>query len=127
VGTFAAGTSRGFSNEVQSIASSWELAVVFAARSANHCGTAQFNNAFVAAAIVQPQAVIRRAQYMYAATTNTRLGLPAGTTVVQFEVTVDPVAGLSQCAVRTYFTGGQPLVTGLGVADDLQSLMIFAD
>ena len=29
--------------------------------------------------------------------------------------------------MRTYFTGGQPLVRGLGVADDLQSLMIFAD
>jgi len=27
----------------------------------------------------------------------------------------------------TYFTRGQPLVTGLGVADDLRSLMIYAD
>ena len=88
MGTFAAGTSRGFSNEVQSIASSWELAVVFAARSANHCGTAQFNNAFVAAAIIRRIVAMCRANL---------------------------------------FHRGPALVTGLGVADDLQSLMIFAD
>jgi len=69
--------------------------------------------------------MIRHGQYIYASTTNTQLGSPSGTTVVQFKVTVDPVSGLSQYRFRGYITGLPP-VTGLGVADDLQSLMIYS-
>jgi len=45
---------------------------------------------------------------------------------VQFKVTVDPVSGLSQYRIRGYVTG-LPSVTGLGVADDLKSVMVYAD
>ena len=92
-----------------------KLAAVFNARSANHCGTAQFNAAFGQAGITLPQAMIRHGQYMYA---------PTGGTVVQFKVTVDPVSGLSQYRFRTYATG-LTFVSGLGVADDLQSLIVY--
>ena len=47
--------------------------------------------------------------------------------VVQLKVTVDPVSGLSQYASRTYVTRLSGFGTGLGVADDLQSLMVFTD
>jgi hypothetical protein len=94
-----------------------KLAVVFGAHSANHCGNAQPNSGFLAAAVTQPKANIRHGQYMYAST--------AANTVVQFKVTVDPVSGLSQYRFRTYVTGGN--VTGLGVTDDLGSLMVFSD
>jgi hypothetical protein len=94
-----------------------KLAVVFGAHSANHCGNAQPNSGFLAASVAQPKANIRHGQYMYAST--------AANTVVQFKVTVDPVSGLSQYRFRTYVTGGN--ITGLGVADDLGSLMVFTD
>ena len=103
-----------------------KLAVVFNARSANHCGNAQFNSGFLAASISQPAAIIRHGQYMYASTTATFVGQPPGNTVVQFKVTVDPVSGLSQYRIRGYVTG-LPSVTGLGVADDLKSVMVYAD
>ena len=48
-----------------------------------------------------------------------------GGTVLQFKVTVDPVSRLSQYVSRTYALGLPLLATGLGVADDLQSLMAF--
>jgi len=44
--------------------------------------------------------------------------------VVQFKVTVDPVSGLSQYRFRSYATGFSS-VAGLGVADDLNSLMVY--
>ena len=73
--------------------------------------------------IHQTQAIISHGSYMYAG--------PLAGTVVQFKVTVDPVSGLSQYAFRTYVTGLAPvagtLTTGLGVADDLKSLMVFTD
>ena len=52
---------------------------------------------------------------------------PTGNRVVQFKVTIDPVSGLSKYASRTYVSGLSSVVTGLGVADDLGSLMVFTD
>jgi hypothetical protein len=94
-----------------------KLQAVFNAHSANHCGQAQANIGFMQALIAQPQAIISHGSYMYA---------PTGGRVVQFKVTVDPVSGLSQYLFRTYVSGLAP-VTGLGVADDLQSLIVFTD
>ncbi len=51
---------------------------------------------------------------------------PLGGTVDQFKMTVDPFSGLTNYQFRTYLTGIS-LTTGLGVADDLQSLMVFTD
>jgi hypothetical protein len=90
----------------------------FAAKSSNHCGNAQPNGGFTAALITQPQAIIAHNSYMYSG--------PLGGTIIQFKVTTDPISGLSQYAFRTYAVGFS-LVTGLGVAEDLQSLMIFSD
>jgi len=95
------------------------LQAVFNAHIANHCGSARPNIGFPAATVVQPQAIISHASYMYA-------GSLSGT-VVQIKVTVDPLTGLSQYASRTYLSGLSSFITGLGVADDLQSLMTFTD
>jgi hypothetical protein len=62
--------------------------------------------------------VVSHGDYMYTA--------PVGGTLVQFKVTVDPPTGMTKYQFRTYVTG-LSLVTGIGVADDLQSLMIFGD
>jgi hypothetical protein len=70
--------------------------------------------------------MIRHGQYVYASAINTSPFLPPGNVVVQFKVTVDPVSGLSQYRGRGYVVG-LPSVTGLGVADDLKSLMVYAD
>jgi hypothetical protein len=45
---------------------------------------------------------------------------------MQVKATVDPQTGLSQYSSRTYLTGVTN-VTGLGVADDLGSMMVFSD
>jgi len=95
-----------------------KLAVVFNARSANHCGTAQPNGGFSLAGVTAPNAIIRHGSYMYAPMLN-------NTVVVQFKVTADSISGLSQYKFRTYIAGLPPEITGLGVADDLQSLMIY--
>jgi hypothetical protein len=95
-----------------------KLQAVFSAHSANHCGNAQANIGFMQALIAQPQATISHGSYMYA---------PTGSRVVQFKVTVDPATGLSTYAFRTYLSGLSGFVTGLGVADDLKSLMTFSD
>ena len=93
-----------------------ELDAVFSAHSANHCGNAVPNVGFVGAGVNSPDDLITHGSYMYAS--------PTGGTVVQAKVTVDPVTGLSKYAFRTVVRGFQ-LVTGLGVADDLKSLMVF--
>ena len=62
--------------------------------------------------------MISHGDYMYTG--------PLGGTLVQFKVTKDPVSGLSQYKFRTYVTG-LSLTTGLGIADDLASLMVFTD
>ena len=51
---------------------------------------------------------------------------PVSGSVVQIKTTVDPKSGLSQYSSRTYLTGNAD-VSGLGVADDLGSLMVFTD
>jgi hypothetical protein len=94
------------------------LANAFVNQSANGCGTAQSNFGFTSALITQPQALIRHGQYMYTG--------PIGGTVAQFKVTIDPFSHLSKYQFRTYVTG-LSIVTGLGVAEDLQSLMIYSD
>ena len=109
-----------FNNAKQLAAS---LAAVFNAHSANHCGNAQPNFGFGSALVTQPSAIISHVApngdgYMYTG--------PLGGTVDQFKVTVDPISGLSNYAFRTYLTGIS-LTTGLGIADDLQSLMVFTD
>jgi hypothetical protein len=94
------------------------LVSAFVNSSANGCGTAQSNFGFTSALITQPVTLIRHGQYMYTG--------PVGGTVVQFKVTVDPFSHLSKYAFRTYVTGIS-IVTGMGVAEDLQSLMIYSD
>jgi hypothetical protein len=55
------------------------------------------------------------------------VGFPLSTPVVQIKVTVDAVTGSSHYALRTYFSPGIGLNTGLGVAHDLKSFMAFID
>jgi hypothetical protein len=97
-----------------------KLQAVFNAGSANHCGTAVPNSGFAVAAISQGQALISHGSYMYAS-------VGPGGGVAQFSVSVSPTTGLSQYKIRTYLSGSVPLITGLGVADDLGSLMVFTD
>ncbi len=94
-----------------------KLEAVFNAHSANHCGNAVPNPAFAASPVIQPNEIISHGSFMYTGGT--------AQPVVQFKVTVDPVTGLSHYAARTYFSGGSGSTTGLGVADDLTSLMVF--
>jgi hypothetical protein len=91
-----------------------KLAVVFNAKSANHCGTAQVNSAFVE--ITEWLTLLRHGSYFYA-------GASSGQ-VLQYKVTVDPVSGLSQYKFRLY-VGGLQLITGIGIADDLKSLIVY--
>jgi hypothetical protein len=92
-------------------------AQAFAAKSGGHCGTAQSNTGFFS--VIQPSTVIRHGQYMYT-------GPQIGGSVMQFKVTVNPISGLSTYRFRNYMTG-LAVTTGLGVAEDLKSLMVFAD
>jgi hypothetical protein len=82
------------------------------------CGDAQANFGFTSALITQPPAIISHGNYMYVG--------PVGGNVVQFAVTVDPFDGTSKYQFRTYVTG-LSILTGLGIAGDLQSLMIYTD
>jgi hypothetical protein len=97
---------------------STSLADSFAHRRANGCGNAQPNAAFPTALLGQPGVLISHGSYMYSG--------PISGSVVQIKVTVDPKSGLSQYSSRTYLTGTSN-VTGLGVASDLGSLMVFTD
>jgi len=51
---------------------------------------------------------------------------PLGGTILQFKVTQDPISHISQYQFRT-FVSGLSIVTGLGIAEDLKSLMIYTD
>jgi hypothetical protein len=82
------------------------------------CGDAQPNFGFTSALITQPPAIISHGNYMYVG--------PVGGNVIQFAVTTNPFDGTSQYQFRTYVTG-LSILTGLGVAGDLQSLMIYTD
>ena len=84
----------------------------------NGCGPAQANFAFDAALVIQPNALISHGSYMY--------GAPNGGTIQQFYVTQDPISHITQYQFRQLVTG-LPVVTGLGVAEDQQSLMIYSD
>ena len=98
-----------------------KLEAVFNAHSANRCLNAVANPAF--AGITQPPAIISHGSYMYVAAVTG--------TVVQFKVTTNPISGLSHYVHRTYLSGASIIPgdvnTGLGVADDLTSLMTFTD
>jgi len=101
-----------------------KLATVFNAHSGGHCGNATLNGAMTAALITQPQAILPHVnaisgdKYMYAG--------PLGGVVVQFKLGIDPISGLTQYNFRTYITG-LSLITGLGIAEDLQSLFVMND
>jgi hypothetical protein len=98
-----------------------KLKAVFNARSANHCGSTKPNVGFpsLPSNTFRPQVLISHGPYLYAG--------PIAGPVVQVKVIVDPVSGLSQYASRTYLSGLPAVLTGLGIADDLKSLMAFTD
>ncbi|HET7882721.1 MAG TPA: hypothetical protein VFL55_17690 [Acetobacteraceae bacterium] len=98
-------------------ASSLAAAFQFPLFYSNGCGPAQENSAFTSALVTQPNALISHGNYMYTA--------PVGGTLQQFYITLDS-DGFTHYASRTLVTG-LPVVTGLGVAEDLQSLMIYSD
>jgi hypothetical protein len=98
-------------------ANSTSLAAAFASKSGNGCGIATANFAFVSA--LQPSTVIHHGQYMY-------VGPQAAGSITQIKVTTNPISGVSTYKSRTYLSG-VPVTTGLGVADDLKSLMVYTD
>ena len=89
-----------------------KLKAVFNAHSANHCGIAQPITGL-------PPVNISHGSYMY--------GGSVSGPVVQTKVTVDPITGLSHYTSRTYLSGLPGILTGVGIADDLKSLMAFID
>ena len=93
------------------------LADAFANGLVDGCADAQPNFGFTSALITQPPAIISHGNYMYVG--------PVGGNVVQFAVTFDQ-NGQSSYQFRTYVTG-LSILTGLGVAEDLHSLMIYTD
>jgi hypothetical protein len=90
----------------------------FAAKSSGHCGLAQPNPAISSALGSQTLASIAHNGSLYAAT--------AAGPVVQFKVTHDAATGHSLYTSRTY-AQGFAAATGLGVASDLKSLMVYSD
>jgi hypothetical protein len=93
------------------------VADAFANGLVNGCADAQPNFGFTSALITQPPAIISHGNYMYVG--------PVGGTVIQFAVTPG-LDGTSKYQFRTYVTG-LSILTGLGVAEDLRSLMIYTD
>jgi hypothetical protein len=92
------------------------------ANTANKCGTATANAGFTSALITQPSSVISHVAadgsgYMYTG--------PLGGLVIQAHLGKDFV-GRTTYRTRTYLSGIS-LSTGLGVADDLKSLMVMTD
>jgi hypothetical protein len=98
-------------------ANSTSLTAAFASKSGNGCGIATSNFAFVSA--LQPSTVIHHGQYMY-------VGPQVAGSITQIKVTTNPISGVSAYKSRTYLSG-LSVTTGLGVADDLKSLMVFTD
>ena len=90
----------------------------FAAKSSGHCGLAQPNPAISSALGSQTPSLIAHNGYLYAAA--------AAGPVVQFKVTHDAATGHSLYTSRTY-AQGFAAATGLGVANDLKSLMVYSD
>jgi hypothetical protein len=91
----------------------------FAAHSGGHCGNAQPNGAFTNSLIIQPSSFATHGDYVYTAAN-------AGA-LIQFHVTKNPVTGASQYSSKTYVSSIPGITTGIGVADDLQSLMVYSD
>ena len=92
------------------------------AATANKCGTATANAGFTSALITQPSSIRSHIAadgtgYMYTG--------PLGGLVVQAHRGTDFV-GRTTYKTRTYLSGIS-LSTGLGVADDLKSLMVMTD
>jgi hypothetical protein len=85
---------------------------------ANGCGLAQPNFGFSSALVTQPNALISHGHYMYTG--------PLGGTIIQFKLSVDPSSAITQYKFRTLVTG-LSIVTGLGIAEDQKSLMIYTD
>jgi hypothetical protein len=96
---------------------STSLADAFAHNRSNGCGAATANFAFLS--VLQPSTVIRHGDYMY-------VGPQAAGSITQLKVTTNPISGVSTYKSRTYLSG-VPVTTGLGVADDLGSLMVYTD
>jgi hypothetical protein len=69
--------------------------------------------------IIQPNTVIHHGQYMY-------VGPQVAGSITQLKVTTNPLTGVSTYKSRTYLSGVS-VTTGLGVADDLKSLMVYTD
>jgi hypothetical protein len=82
------------------------------------CGNAGTDFAFLSANITQPSSSTWHGQYVY-------MG-PVGGTGAQFKLTVDPFSGQTNYAFRTYITG-LSISTGVGVADDLNSIIWYSD
>jgi hypothetical protein len=82
------------------------------------CGNAGTDFAFLSANIIQPSGSTYHGQYVY-------MG-PVGGTGVQFKLNVDPFSGQTNYAFRTYITG-LAIETGIGVADDLGSIIWYND
>jgi hypothetical protein len=87
------------------------------ANTVNRCGSAFANAGFTSALVTQPGSLTPHGSYMYSG--------PLGGTIVQLKLGTD-VAGRTTYRFRTYLTGVS-LTTGIGVADDLGSLMVMAD
>jgi hypothetical protein len=88
------------------------------ANTANKCGTALPNAGFSSALVVQPSALISHNGYMYT-------GPQGDGTIVQFRLGTD-ATGRTTYKSRAYLNGVSD-ATGIGVADDLQSLMVFTN
>jgi hypothetical protein len=95
------------------------LADAFAHNRANGCNNAQANTVVASQLTSELINTVNHGSYMYAAQT--------GGPVVQFKVTVDPVTGVSNYAFRNYLSGITAPVIGVGVADDLQSLIVYSN
>jgi len=97
---------------------STSLTDAFANKRGNGCGIATSNFAF-SSVVIQPSTVIHHGQYMY-------VGPQVAGSITQIKVTTNPISGVSTYKSRTYLRG-VPVTTGLGVADDLGSLMVYTD
>jgi len=106
---------------------SLSLADAFAHNRQNGCRNATSNAGVTPSVTSQPNSVVSHGTYMY-------VGTAAGP-VLQYKVTLDPITGASNYAFRTYF-GGTSVASssgviagaaaGVGVAEDLRSLMVYA-
>jgi hypothetical protein len=97
------------------------LQTVFNQNSQNHCGNMTANSVGTSSLITQPADIKthKGTPYMWATA--------LGGTVVQYKVLVNPISGITQYPnFRTYISGTS-LATGLGIADDLKSIIIMTD